>query len=110
MIGKLEQVLKELTKMKGAMAYKAKAETTYAPFKDKMFTQVNELDLFVQEMQMHLMEVEEVEKDCPEDEYMKKLDALSATYVTNANHHLNGALGAKTEYGGMLAKVEKKNK
>ena len=38
---KLEEGAKDLAKLKGPMAFKAKQDTAYAPFKEKMFHGVN---------------------------------------------------------------------
>ena len=101
-VAKLKPYKNDLEHLLSMMTVQGRKEPNYQPVTQELEVQSKAFTDFVWNCTLELAEVDALEKDDPHDEKFQGIAGKLKTFCTNAEHHYNGAKGAKARYSGIL--------
>ena len=99
---KLKPLKNDLDHLLSLIMVKARKEAAYTGLSKELDDMCKKLTDFIWSCTMEVAEVDDLLPDDPDDEKLKAMSEKLKSYVTNAEHHCNGAKGAKLRFQGVL--------
>ena len=99
---KLKPLKNDLDHLLSLIMVKARKEAAYVGLSTELDDVCKKLTDFIWICTMEVAEVEDLLPDDPDDERTIAFSEAMQTYVTNSEHHYNGAKGAKLRFQGVI--------